>query len=284
MTAIERVIATAKSQIGYLEKKTNDQLEDFTANAGYNNWNKFAAFLDNLGVVYNGKKNGYSWCDIFVDYCFIYTFGLELGMEMTFQPYKGYGAGCTNSMQYYKKNDAFYNTPQAGDQIFYTKDGGKTSYHTGLVYNVDSTYVYTIEGNTSTSAGVVPNGGCVAAKVYKRSSRYIAGYGRPDWSLIKEDDDTMTQDDFNKMFAVAMAAYEAEMQDNDAANWSDAARRFMVDNGLISGIGKDENGKNIYAWEMNVTREQLSAIMYRAFENCLYQKDPEDYIPSEGEY
>ena len=62
MTAIERVIATAKSQIGYLEKKTNDQLEDFTANAGYNNWNKFAAFLDNLGVVYNGKKNGYSWC------------------------------------------------------------------------------------------------------------------------------------------------------------------------------------------------------------------------------
>ena len=101
MTPVQRVLATARSENGYLEKATNAQLEDKTANAGYNNWNKFAAFLDDLEVVYNGKKNGYAWCDCFVDYCFIYTFGLELGMAMTFQPKKGAGAGCTYSMGYY---------------------------------------------------------------------------------------------------------------------------------------------------------------------------------------
>lgn len=34
MTAIERVIATARAEIGYIEKATNSQLEGKTANAG----------------------------------------------------------------------------------------------------------------------------------------------------------------------------------------------------------------------------------------------------------
>lgn len=48
MTPQTRVIETARAEIGYLEKATNSQLNDKTANAGYNNWNKFAAFLDDL--------------------------------------------------------------------------------------------------------------------------------------------------------------------------------------------------------------------------------------------
>ena len=91
MTAIDRVLATARSEIGYIEKATNSQLEDKTANPGSNNWNKFAAFLDSLGVVYNGAKNGYAWCDCFADYCYIYTLGLSIGMAMTYQPEKGLG-------------------------------------------------------------------------------------------------------------------------------------------------------------------------------------------------
>lgn len=98
---INRVIATARAEIGYLEKATNSQLDDKTANAGDKNWNKFAAFLDNLGVVYNGKKNGYAWCDIFVDWCFIVTFGLDLGMALLCQAFSGLGAGCTYSLKYF---------------------------------------------------------------------------------------------------------------------------------------------------------------------------------------
>jgi hypothetical protein len=53
--------------------------------------------------------------------------------------------------------------------------------HTGLVYAVDSNYVYTVEGNTSSDSGVIDNGGGVFKKKYERNFKRIAGYGRPDY-------------------------------------------------------------------------------------------------------
>ena len=38
MTAQQRLIATARAEIGYLEKASNAQLDDKTANAGDRNW------------------------------------------------------------------------------------------------------------------------------------------------------------------------------------------------------------------------------------------------------
>ena len=89
MRPVERLLATARAEIGYIEKDTNAQLDDKTANAGDGNWNKYARDLDALGVVYNGKKNGYAWCDIFTDWCFIQTFGLELGLKLLCQAIVG---------------------------------------------------------------------------------------------------------------------------------------------------------------------------------------------------
>ena len=263
MTPVQRVLATARSENGYLEKATNAQLEDKTANAGYNNWNKFAAFLDDLEVVYNGKKNGYAWCDCFVDYCFIYTFGLELGMAMTFQPKKGAGAGCTYSMGYYKKAGRFFKDPQPGDQIFFTNDGGASSYHTGLVEKVEGGRVYTIEGNTSSAPGVVPNGGAVRDKSYSLGYNQIAGYGRPDWSLAGEETEEMTQDQFNDMFKVAMAAYRAVLQDNDCGSYSTEGRQFMIDKGLMVGGNPLPNGEPNYMWQDFLTREQFATVLFR---------------------
>lgn len=263
MTAVERVIATARAEIGYLEKATNSQLDDKTANAGYNNWNKFAAFLDDLEVVYNGKKNGYAWCDCFVDYCFIYTFGLDIGMQMLFQPYKGAGAGCTYSRQYYKKAGRIFKDPQPGDQIFFTNDGGKSSYHTGLVVKVANGRVYTIEGNTSSAAGVVPNGGAVREKSYLLTYNQIADYGRPDWSIADKELYEMTQDQFNEMFKVAMAAYRADLQDNDCGQYSESGRQFVINNGLMVGSNKLENGEPNYMWQDFLTREQFATVISR---------------------
>lgn len=42
MSLQDNVIAQAKSWLGYLEKKSNSQLESKTANAGYNNYTIFA--------------------------------------------------------------------------------------------------------------------------------------------------------------------------------------------------------------------------------------------------
>lgn len=192
MTAIDRVIATARAEIGYIEKESNSQLDNPTANPGDNNWNKYARDLDALDIVYNGDKNGYAWCDIFVDWCFIYTFGLELGMALLCQAKEGLGAGCTYSARYYEEKGQFHTSPQAGDQIFFTNDGGKTMYHTGLVVKVSGGRVYTIEGNTSSAAGVVPNGGCVRDKSYPLGASYIGGYGRPDYSLVPDSGEPET--------------------------------------------------------------------------------------------
>ena len=178
---IKKLIEVTTAEIGYLEKKSNSQLDDKTANAGYNNWTKYARDLDNISGFYNGPKNGFPWCDVFVDWCFVKAFDAETGRKMLYQPYYSAGAGCTNSMGYFKANGAFYKTPKVGDQIFF--GSGVESSHTGLVVDVSSTTVTTIEGNTSGSAGVISNGGGVFKKTYPIGYAGIVGYGRPNYSL-----------------------------------------------------------------------------------------------------
>lgn len=183
----KKVIDIALAEEGYLEKASNSQLDDKTANAGSNNRTKYARDLDALGF-YNGKKQGVAWCDVFVDWCFVQAYGLEAALKLTNQPLgkNNCGAGCKYSRQYYKDKGQLYDTPQAGDQIFFYPSngiGGTTIQHTGLVYAVDSTYIYTVEGNTSGASGVVANGGGVCKKKYKRSYERLAGFGRPDYGM-----------------------------------------------------------------------------------------------------
>ena len=187
-----QVIALAEAEVGYLEKKSNAMLDDKTANAGSNNYTKYARDLDAIPNFYNGKKQGYPWCDVWFDWLMVQCFGVETAKEMLGQPDKSYGAGCGYSAKYYKaKNRFFTKDPKPGDQIFFW-DSGKTKVaHTGLVYKVDSTKVYTIEGNTSGASGVVANGGGVCKKSYKLSYARIYGYGRPPYD---DEEDTIPVD------------------------------------------------------------------------------------------
>lgn len=171
------VIQIALGEVGYLEKKSNSNLDSDTANAGYKNYTKYARDLAKIKGFYNGNKNGYAWCDVFVDWCFVQAFGVENAKKLLCQ--NGLlGAGCKYSYNYYKSQGQAAATPMIGDQIFFKNKSGSIN-HTGLVYDVDSKYVYTIEGNTSSASSVVDNGGCVAKKKYKLNYQYIAGYGRP---------------------------------------------------------------------------------------------------------
>lgn len=184
MNEINKLIEVAKAEVGYLEKKSNDKLDSKTANAGKNNYTKYARDLDKIVDFYNGKKNGYAWCDVFVDWCFVKAFGEKRAKELLLQPNKSLGAGCKYSMNYYKNAKQLHDTPKAGDQIFFKK--GKSITHTGIVYKVDKTYVYTYEGNTSGAASVVSDGGSVNAKKYKLSNTSIAGYGRPKYKVVED--------------------------------------------------------------------------------------------------
>lgn len=110
-----KVIEIALNEVGYLEKKSNSQLDDKTANAGSNNYTKYARDLDNIAGFYNGKKNGYAWCDVFVDWCFVKAFGVEVAKKLLCQPDKSAGAGCTQSANYYRNKGQFYTSPKVGD-------------------------------------------------------------------------------------------------------------------------------------------------------------------------
>lgn len=184
---LNKVIQVALAEVGYLEKKSNASLDDKTANAGDKNYTKYARDLDALGF-YNGKKQSVAWCDIFVDWCFVQAYGLEAALALTCQPLgkNNCGAGCKYSRNYYKNKKQLFDTPMPGDQIFfYPKDGigGSAIQHTGLVYAVDDSYIYTVEGNTSGANGVVANGGGVCKKKYSRKYARLAGFGRPDWNM-----------------------------------------------------------------------------------------------------
>lgn len=176
--AIKAVVALAEAEVGYHEKASNAQLDDTTGNSGGNNWTKYARDLDNVADFYNGKKNGYAWCDIFVDWCFVKTFGEERGRQMLYQPLQSAGAGCLYSAGYFKQANAFHRTnPRVGDQVFFSYSPGEYS-HTGIIVDVNGNTITTVEGNTSDSVG---------RRTYETSNRSIAGYGTPDWNLALED-------------------------------------------------------------------------------------------------
>lgn len=167
-----KVVEIAKAEIGYKEKASNSNLDNKTANAGSNNYTKYARDLNAKGY-YNGNKNGYAWCDCFHDWCHLQAAGgnAKLAQEIICQS-GPYGAGCTYSMQYYKNAGRLDKNPKVGDQIFFRYSGSSGADHTGIVVAVDSQWVTTVEGNS---------GNCVQQRRYDRRDSTIVGYGHPKY-------------------------------------------------------------------------------------------------------
>lgn len=166
------VIAVAAAEIGYKEKASNTQLDTPGANVGSANYTKYARDFDQkYPNWYNGKKNGFAWCDMFVDWCFLTAFGYAKALSLLCQPEKSCGAGCTYSAGYYKAKGQFFTSPKPGDQIFFGTSLSNCT-HTGIVEKVDGAKVYTIEGNTSDM---------VARRSYALTDKSIVGYGRPKY-------------------------------------------------------------------------------------------------------
>ena len=162
----QKVIDLALHEVGYHEVG--------------NNRTKYAEELDAIKGFYNGGKNGYAWCDVFVDWCFVKCYGVVGAKELLCQPDNSLGAGCLYSANYFKQHGRFHeHNPQTGDQIFFTYREGEVS-HTGLVVDVTSYSVVTVEGNTSDM---------VAKRSYPLSDARIFGYGRPDWGAEAKEDD-----------------------------------------------------------------------------------------------
>lgn len=208
MSEVDKVINMAINEVGYIEKKNNANLDDKTANAGSKNYTKYARDLDKISDFYNGKKQGFAWCAVFVDWCMVKALGVDRARQLLCYPKNSLGAGCSYSINYYKKNNRFVTSnPRKGDQIFF-KQG-----HTGLVYDVDKSKVYTVEGNTTKSLWVVSNGGQVCKKSYNLSNSSIIGYGRPDYKIDDNTSNVSTNkvtEKFGYKFGSCNAYYKAK--------------------------------------------------------------------------
>lgn len=168
------VIEIAEAEVGYLEKKSNKNLDSKTANAGSANYTKYGR---DMHALYPSIMDfPAAWCDCFVDWCFQKAYGVCNAKGLLGGDFNDY---TPSSAQLYKNKGEWGNEPKIGAQIFF-KNNTRIN-HTGLVYKFDDKYVYTIEGNTSGASGVVANGGGVCKKKYLRTNSRIAGYGYPKY-------------------------------------------------------------------------------------------------------
>lgn len=164
------LVKVAEAEIGYHEKASNSNLDSKTANSGNKNFQKYGRDLNKAGY-YNGNKNGYDWCDQFVDWCFFKLCGNKDKAEYLECQTGNLGAGCGFSMKYYKAAGRFDKNPKVGDQIFFKySNDDSTADHTGIVAKVTSSQIETIEGNSNNQ---------VRRRTYSRSNSTILGYGHP---------------------------------------------------------------------------------------------------------
>jgi hypothetical protein len=150
----EDVVALARSQVGYHEKASNANLDDYTANSGSGNFTKYARDL--------GVGNGQPWCAYFVWWVL-----QSSGVDSNAYPRTGW---VPTIAQWFKNAGLYYPSggsyvPNPGDIVIF----GSGNSHVGMVEYVDRGYVHCIEGNA---------GDCVKQTSYNLyTSSYMRGFG-----------------------------------------------------------------------------------------------------------
>ncbi len=179
--AINALIAVAKAEVGYLEKRSNSNLDDKTTNAGSSNYTKY---WRDVYPAYQAQ----AWCAAFVSWCMMKAFGLETAKKLLKHwPY----VYCPTMANLFTLNS----NPKVGDVVIFYRNGEFA--HTGLVIAVNGDQFTTIEGNTSGGSTIVPNGGGVCQKTYYNSNLPGTKFCTPDYSLVKNIQTTSTTSSSN---------------------------------------------------------------------------------------
>jgi hypothetical protein len=151
ITLMAQVIAVAKSQIGYREGYTE---------GGWTNAEKYASEVPGLGWA-----QGQSWCAVFTSWV-----AMRAGCASLFPR----TADCSAAVTWFNSAGRWSWFPAIGAQVMYGTSGQD---HTGIVYAYDSTYIWTIEANTSDNG--TSEGDGVYFRKRKRSDANVYGYGLP---------------------------------------------------------------------------------------------------------
>ena len=216
MATAESVLAIARKDLGYKESPPGSN------RTKYGKW---------YGM------DGQPWCMAFVQWC-LHQAGIAPVVRT---------ASCGALMRAaIRAGEWVTRDYQPGDVVIYDFPGGAATDHTGIIEGFDGRYVTAIEGNTST--GNDSNGGEVMRR--KRKLDVVVGAWRPKY----EEDDDMTQEQFNEM----MDTWLAQLAKQEPSDWSQDAREWAESSGLIRG---DAEGNKQY--KGFVTREQLVVFLKR---------------------
>ena len=263
MSAVDRVLEIAKKEVGYLEKKSNADLYDKTANAGYNNFTKYWADII-------PTMQGQPWCACFVTWCLVKAFGQEWATKLL----KHYPYTYVPTLA---SLFPLYANPQEGDVVCFYRHGEFC--HTGFVTYVKGDYFETIEGNTSAQGEIVPNGGAVCAKGYYNSNLPGTKFVRLDYSLIDAEEEKMIEEYLKKFEEIAdslqgqinslaqaisdlntkidklndYAGIKYAWVDNNMPDWARPAINKLMEKGILKGSGK--NG------ELNLSYDDLRLLV-----------------------
>ena len=221
--AINNVIAIAKAEVGYLEKRSNASLDDKTANAGSNNYTKYWRDI-------KSDYQGQPWCACFVTWCFVQAFGQAMAAKLLkHYPY----VYCPTMSGLFTLNA----NPKRGDIVIFKRNGEFV--HTGIVTYVNGDYFETIEGNTSGGSTIIANGGGVFKKSYYNSNLPGTKFCTPDYSLIEETEGlTMAQyQELDERLKKLENPMIYNYIDSNMPQWAHEAVQWCVDKGIICGTG-----------------------------------------------
>ena len=231
--AVDKLIQIAKAETGYLEKKSNSNLEDKTANAGSNNYTKY---WQDIYPEYQGQ----AWCACFVTWCFVQAFGKAMAEKLLkHYPY----VYCPTMSRLFTLNE----NPKVGDIVIFYRNN--TFAHTGIVTDVDGDMFKTVEGNTSGGSSIVANGGGVFAKSYYTSNLPGTKFCTPDYSILEEEID-MNELNALKTEVETLTKEVNNLKNKMVYNYIDdnlpcfarATVEKLVSKGYLKG---DENGLNL---------------------------------------
>lgn len=215
--SLQAVISTARAELGVTESP-----------AGSNR----VKYWDLFGPEWQGQP----WC-----VCFLWWVFQQAGERMAFFG-GGKTASCSMLLRWYKEQGLTVPVEdvQAGDIVILNFRGTKDTEHCGLVEKVRpgttqrSTWIYTIEGNTTPGEeGSQDNGGCVASKV--RYPRQIVGVCRPPY----KPDDPQPVDDVT-------------------GHWAEKSIRKAINSEIMTGYPDGS-----FKPDKPVTRAELAVILDR---------------------
>ena len=101
----------------------------------------------------------------------------------------------------------------------------------------------------------------LTSDAYLRRGDIIVSSGHTVMAL---ENGEMEGDDMDKeTFTELFREMRKDLQDNDCGDWSEPARKWAVDNGIVQGSGVLPDGSANFMWQDMMTREQFVTVLYR---------------------